>query len=193
MTPPNAAACSRWDGRPRTPPFRWADGAGGEPVAAPDAWLSELDPAAEGLGALQEPEFLATDPGAGAADLARVKDVLVANAGTLQMLFLQAAADASTPVEGIGRMTLAQLKALLTVARVVTPGGVSADAVDRAFAKALGSPGALARCAPLARLAVGRDERLGRPPLCWAATLNCRQQLLQHLRSWRRTRQQAIA
>jgi hypothetical protein len=110
-----------------------------------DAWLSELDPSAEGLAALQEPEFLATDPAAGAADLARVKELLAAHAGALQALLLLATADASMPPEGVNRMTLAQLKALLGAARVMGPGGVAADAVDRAFAAVQATPRALAR------------------------------------------------
>ena len=61
------------------------------------------------------------------------------------MSFLLCTADASTPVESISRMTLAQLKAMLAAARVMGPGGVSADSVDRAFAQVLGSAGAIAR------------------------------------------------
>lgn len=61
------------------------------------------------------------------------------------MLFLLCTADASTPIDGISRMTLAQLKALLTTARVMVPGGVAADGIDRLFAQVLSSPGALAR------------------------------------------------
>jgi hypothetical protein len=72
---------SSWDGRPKTPPFQWSDAAGGEATAPHDAWMSALDPAREGLGALQEPEFLAAAPGGGAADLALVKDLLVQHAG----------------------------------------------------------------------------------------------------------------
>lgn len=74
-------AHTRWEGRPKTPPFSWSDEAGGERVLPHDAWLAALDLSQEGAGALQEPEFLATDPAAGASDLARVKEVLVHNAG----------------------------------------------------------------------------------------------------------------
>jgi hypothetical protein len=62
------------------------------------------------------------------------------------MLFLLATADASTPIDAIAHMTLAQLKALLAAARVVGPGGVAADGVDRAFSAVLATPRALARC-----------------------------------------------
>jgi hypothetical protein len=61
------------------------------------------------------------------------------------MLFLLTTADASTPVEAVNRMSLAQLKAMLAAARVMGQGGVAAEAVDRAFAQVLGSPGANAR------------------------------------------------
>jgi len=88
---------------------------------------------------------LAADPAAGETDLRRVKEILVQHAGALQMLFLLSTADASTPIEAINRMTLAQLKALLTAVRVMVPGGVTADSVDRAFAGVLGTPRALAR------------------------------------------------
>jgi hypothetical protein len=159
----------RWDGRPRSPPFRWADAAGGgEHRDAPDAWLAGLDPAAEGLGGLQEPEFLATAPAAGADDLARVKEALTANAGALQMLFLLGAADAAAALDGVNRLTLAQAKALLAAARVVGPGGVAADAIDRAFALALASPGALARCG-LWGGAGGRGGLGGGSPECGCA------------------------
>jgi hypothetical protein len=80
-TPPPTQHNARWEGRPKTPPFHWSDDGSGERVLPHDAWLTGLDLGQEGLGALQEPEFLATDPGAGEADLARAKDVLVRNAG----------------------------------------------------------------------------------------------------------------
>lgn len=91
-------------------------------------------------------------PSNGACDPFKRPSALAAPAaGALQMLFLLCTADASTPVDAISRMTLAQLKALLAGARVMGPGGVTADSVDRAFAQVLSSPGALARWAPGAR------------------------------------------
>lgn len=75
------APSHRWEGRPKTPPFYWSDDSGGERVLPHDAWLAALDLTREGVSGLQEPEFLATGPGVGEADLARVKEVLVNNAG----------------------------------------------------------------------------------------------------------------
>ena len=48
--------CRRWEGRPRTPPFKWGDQ--GEILPPHDQWLRDMDLKAEGLGALIEPDLL---------------------------------------------------------------------------------------------------------------------------------------
>lgn len=51
------ACCEcRWEGRPRTPPFKW--GETGEVLPPHDTWLHELDLKAEGLGALVDPDLV---------------------------------------------------------------------------------------------------------------------------------------
>lgn len=50
-------------------------------VAPHDAWLHGLDPAKEGLGALQDAEQRSVNPAAAAEDLAAIKQLFVDHAG----------------------------------------------------------------------------------------------------------------
>lgn len=68
-----------------------------------------------------------------------------APSGALQALFLIATCDAAASADGTAHMTLAQLKAVLALAKVVGHGGVAADALDRVYAAVLSTPRALAR------------------------------------------------
>jgi hypothetical protein len=72
---------------------------------------------------LQE-EQQSTDPAAAAADLAAVKQLLVDNAGLLQMLLLvHTCNDSSTPTAALCRMAMPQFRAMLTAAQVRGGGG----------------------------------------------------------------------
>ena len=69
----------RWEGRPRTPPFKWGDSK--EQLPAHDTWLKDLDLKAEGLGALIDSDLIKTDPSIMDKDLQKVKELLVQYAG----------------------------------------------------------------------------------------------------------------
>ena len=48
--------CCRWEGRPRTPPFKWGDE--GEILPPHNTWLLELDLKAEGFAAFIDPDMI---------------------------------------------------------------------------------------------------------------------------------------
>ncbi|EFJ42408.1 hypothetical protein VOLCADRAFT_97483 [Volvox carteri f. nagariensis] len=113
----------RWEGRPRTPPFRWGDGV--EVVPPHDTWLRELDLKAEGLGALIEPDLMRADAAVAEKDLEKVKALLVQYAGAVQMMFLLQSADGSTnnttSGDQLGNLTLPQFRSAMAADKVITP------------------------------------------------------------------------
>lgn len=75
----------RWEGRPKTPPFRW--GAAGEVVPPHDQWLKDFDCSFWGLDKLVEPALLQQNPNFLERDLKETKDVFLQWAGALQAVF----------------------------------------------------------------------------------------------------------
>jgi hypothetical protein len=69
----------RWEGRPRSPPFKWGDL--GEVVPPHDMWLQELNLEHEGLAGLVEPDTIKDNPAGLEQDLAETKTLLVQYAG----------------------------------------------------------------------------------------------------------------
>ncbi|KAL6756834.1 hypothetical protein V8C86DRAFT_2641855 [Haematococcus lacustris] len=108
----------RWEGRPRTPPFKW--GERGEILPPHDTWLRELDLKHEGLGGLVEVELLRTDPTLLDKDLGKTKELLMHHAGALQMMFYYQSAEGATAGDQLGAITLPQFRGLMTSAKVVT-------------------------------------------------------------------------
>ncbi len=84
-----AFARGRWEGRPRTPPFKW--GEQGEILPPHDTWLQELSLQKEGLASLVEQDLLRADPSMLEQDLERTKELLVQHAGALQVRCSRAA------------------------------------------------------------------------------------------------------
>lgn len=76
-------AARRWEGRPRTPPFKW--GEEGEILPPHDTWLTEMDLKAEGLSALVEPEMVKVDASLMDKDLQKTKELLIEYAGAMQV------------------------------------------------------------------------------------------------------------
>ncbi|CAD7696587.1 unnamed protein product [Ostreobium quekettii] len=121
---------ARWEGRPKTPPFKW--GNDGEEVPAHDAWLAELDLRLEGLEALVSPELVKKDESHGETDLAAVKSLLVQYAGGLQAAFLYYECDGQKPPDTMGRMIMTQFRALMQASKAVTP-KFTPEKVDEIF------------------------------------------------------------
>lgn len=68
---------------------------------------------------MQDQQQREADPAAAAADLAAVKQMLVDNAGLLQMLLLMHTCnDAGTPTAALCRMSMPQFRAMLVAAQV---------------------------------------------------------------------------
>lgn len=141
----------RWEGRPRTPPFRWGDGS--EVLPPHDMWLRDLDLKAEGLGSLIEPDLMRADPGVAERDLQdKVKGLLVQYAGAIQMLFLLHSADgtaagggsSATAGEQLGVLTLPQFRSTMASAKVLTP-RFTAEKVDEIFTNVATAETTLAR------------------------------------------------
>lgn len=132
----------RWDGRPKTPPFKW--GEDGEVLPPHDIWLTELDLKHEGLGALLEPDLVRQDPGIVDKDLERVKQTLVTYAGALQMLFLYHSSEGIQTSDQLCRMTLPQFRTLMQATKVITS-KFSAEKVDEIFTTVATSDTTLAR------------------------------------------------
>eukprot|EP00955_Chlamydomonas_euryale_P092339 364699-Chlamydomonas_euryale.AAC.7 len=72
----------RWEGRPRTPPFKW--GEEGAVVPAHDVWLMELNLEREGLLSLVDMEAHTENSSGPQEDLQEVKKLLVEFAAPLQ-------------------------------------------------------------------------------------------------------------
>ncbi|GLC43541.1 hypothetical protein PLESTM_001484500 [Pleodorina starrii] len=136
----------RWEGRPRTPPFRWGDGV--EVLPPHDTWLRELDLKAEGLGALIEPDLMRADAAVAEKDLEKVKALLVQYAGAVQMMFLLQSADGSTNSttsgEQLGNLTLPQFRSAMATAKVITP-RFTPERVDEIFTSVATAETTLAR------------------------------------------------
>mmetsp|Transcript_22905 Transcript_22905/g.58437 ORF Transcript_22905/g.58437 Transcript_22905/m.58437 type:complete len:440 (-) Transcript_22905:427-1746(-) len=132
----------RWEGRPRTPPFKW--GEDGEVLPPHDTWLHELDLKAEGLGALVDPDLVRADPSILDKDLAKTKEQLVQYAGALQMMFYNQSAEGASSGEQLGQITLPQFRGIMTSAKVVTP-RFPPEKMDEIFTSVATSPQTLAR------------------------------------------------
>ncbi len=73
----------RWEGRPKTPPFKWGDE--GEILPPHNTWLLELDLKAEGFGAFYDQDMINADPTVVDTDLAKTKEILIEYAGAMQV------------------------------------------------------------------------------------------------------------
>lgn len=71
----------RWEGRPRTPPFKWGDE--GEVIPPHDTWLIELDLKQEGISALVDADAIKDNPTGLDNDLRETKKLLVQYAGMI--------------------------------------------------------------------------------------------------------------
>ncbi|KAK9840438.1 hypothetical protein WJX74_009947 [Apatococcus lobatus] len=122
---------SRWQGRSEEAPFAW--GPQGEVFPPHDAWLRQMDMSKCGLANLQAAGSSAV---AFQADLLAAKEVLIANAGHLQTIFLVANLQSTDmPLDLIGYITQSQFRNLLAASKVLGP-QLAADAADDAFLQA---------------------------------------------------------
>ncbi|KAK9863470.1 hypothetical protein WJX84_002271 [Apatococcus fuscideae] len=122
---------SRWQGRPEDVPFSWSTK--GEVLPLHDSWLKEMDMSKCSLASLQRP---GVQPASFQADLNAAREVLVANAGHLQTLFLVTNFQGTdVPLDLIGHMTQSQFRNLLTAAKVMGP-QLPAEAAEDAFLQA---------------------------------------------------------
>mmetsp|Transcript_37672 Transcript_37672/g.83892 ORF Transcript_37672/g.83892 Transcript_37672/m.83892 type:complete len:441 (-) Transcript_37672:2613-3935(-) len=132
----------RWEGRPRTPPFKWGDQ--GEVVPPHDTWLRELDLKQEGLAALVEADLLKTDPSILERDLDKVKELLMQYAGSMQMIFLYQSSEGASSGDQLGQITLPQFRGVMQAARAITP-RFPPEKVDEIFTNVATSEQTLAR------------------------------------------------
>mmetsp|Transcript_2579 Transcript_2579/g.4376 ORF Transcript_2579/g.4376 Transcript_2579/m.4376 type:complete len:436 (+) Transcript_2579:107-1414(+) len=132
----------RWEGRPRTPPFKW--GEQGELLPPHDTWLTDLNLRREGLDTLVEPDVINADPGLLEKDLQKTKELLMNHAGALQMLFYSQSAEGATGGDQLGQITLPQFRGLMAAAKAVTPRFLP-ERIDEIFTNVATSPHTLAR------------------------------------------------
>mmetsp|Transcript_34108 Transcript_34108/g.61492 ORF Transcript_34108/g.61492 Transcript_34108/m.61492 type:complete len:458 (-) Transcript_34108:462-1835(-) len=132
----------RWEGRPRTPPFRWGDGV--EVLPAHDLWLTDLNLKAEGILNLVDPDLYKADPSIAEADLDKVKQYLLQYAGALQMIFWIQSSDGASSGEQLGQLTLPQFRSLMQMAKVISS-RLPPEKVDEVFTTVATSENTLAR------------------------------------------------
>ncbi|GAX72798.1 hypothetical protein CEUSTIGMA_g253.t1 [Chlamydomonas eustigma] len=130
----------RWEGRPRTPPFKW--GEAGEELPPHDTWLRELDLVQEGIMSLIDTTVFATN--GISEDLEVVKDVLMRNAGAMQMVFYFQSSEGASNGDQLGQITLPQFRGIMIQAKVITT-RFPAEKVDEIFTSVVTSEQALAR------------------------------------------------
>eukprot|EP00210_Caulerpa_lentillifera_P003279 g3130.t1 len=107
---------SRWEGRPRTPPFRW--GIHGEEVPPFDAWLTELDLTTEPLVTSHLPSLLQMETSDGtvydaAGDCEALHQVLMQNSGAIQAAFLYAQCSGETQWSSLGQLSMTQFRTFI--------------------------------------------------------------------------------
>mmetsp|Transcript_25674 Transcript_25674/g.35459 ORF Transcript_25674/g.35459 Transcript_25674/m.35459 type:complete len:438 (-) Transcript_25674:64-1377(-) len=123
---------SRWEGRPRTPPFQW--GEEGEIGASEHEWLEEMDLRALGVDKLVSQDLISQNPAALQQDLAATKDVLRQYAGGLQALYKYYETLKEDDYRALDKMSLDQFRALMQDAKVTTDMFKSIH-VDECFSK----------------------------------------------------------
>ncbi|KAF5840410.1 hypothetical protein DUNSADRAFT_16787 [Dunaliella salina] len=132
----------RWEGRPRTPPFRWGDE--GEILPPHNTWLLELDLKAEGFGAFFDPDMIRADPTIVDTDLGRVKQLLMDYAGAMQVVFYNQSAEGASSGDQLGQITLPQFRGVMTATKATTA-RFPAENVDNIFTSVATSAQTLAR------------------------------------------------
>ena len=134
----------RWEGRPRTPPFKWSGD--GEVIMPHDTWLKELDLKQEGVEALVDHDSVRDEAGLD-TDLGDVKKLLLQHAGQIQvMLYIMSSEGAANEMAGeqLGQITLPQFRKLMEISKV-TVSGFGGDKIDEIFTTVVTSEQALAR------------------------------------------------
>ena len=111
------ALAERWEGRPRTPPFEWAEGESA--LGSPADWVDEIDLKAHGIDELMEDEIRLIN--GVEKDLKETKEVLKRYAGALQAFFIyyenEVEAGSSTIPD---RMRITHFRSLFLDARVTS-------------------------------------------------------------------------
>uniref|UniRef100_A0A7R9VJD9 Uncharacterized protein n=1 Tax=Chlamydomonas euryale TaxID=1486919 RepID=A0A7R9VJD9_9CHLO len=132
----------RWEGRPRTPPFKW--GEEGAVVPAHDVWLMELNLEREGLLSLVDMEAHTENSSGPQEDLQEVKKLLVEFAAPLQMVFYLLSSEGATSGQQLGQITLPQFRSFMQQAKVISSSFPS-EKVDEIFSSVVTSLHTLAR------------------------------------------------
>lgn len=131
----------RWEGRPKTPPFKWSDD--GEVQMPHDTWLKELNLRQEGVAALVDGDSVGDDSGID-ADLADTKKILMKLSGQVQMMFYFMSSEMASTGDQLGQITLPQFRKLMEISKVTTS-GFGGDKIDEIFTTVVTSEQALAR------------------------------------------------
>lgn len=132
----------RWEGRPRTPPFKWSEQ--GEVQPPHDAWLKDLDLRQEGMAMLVDADSV-KGPAAGVdQDLAETKKILVQYSGSIQMVFYYQSSEGASSGDQLGQITLPQFRGLMQSSKAITP-RFPAEKVDEIFTSVVTSEQALMR------------------------------------------------
>ncbi|KAG1680749.1 hypothetical protein FOA52_008082 [Chlamydomonas sp. UWO 241] len=132
----------RWEGRPRSPPFKW--GGEGEIVPSHDVWLMEVDLAKEGMLPLVDGDAHVDKPGRPEADLQEVKKLLIQFAAPMQMVFYAWSAEGASSGQQLGTITLPQFRGMMQQAKVMTL-TFGSEKVDEIFSGVVTSEHTLAR------------------------------------------------
>lgn len=124
---------SRWEGRPKTPPFRW--GTDGLIGATDQDWLEDgLDLYAFGVDDLVNESLAQVSPDAKEQDMKATQAVLVKYGGILQALFKYYESYGDLSIQAADKMTLEQFRQCMRDAKV-TNNNFKPDNVDECFSE----------------------------------------------------------
>ena len=122
---------ARWEGRPKTPPFRW--GADGLIGATDQDWLEDgLDMYAYGVDDLVNESLAQVSPEAKDEDVKATHAVLVKNGGILQAIFKYYESYGDQTVQAVDKMNMEQFRQCMRDAKV-TNATFKPDNVDECF------------------------------------------------------------